>query len=155
MVKPGAVPADLGVAIALVEDHPGHEYVFPHVRDGFTGASSLLVSDYFPLRAQYVLTNHYGIATHRARNVVQRFLRQPIDVVSADAEAILDASEISATKNHDVYDRLLVSLARHHDADAILTTDPDFDDLCADESFGALNPVSDDVLERFHERQER
>lgn len=135
------------VAISLVGDHPGHEYVFPHVQHGFGGETSILVFDYFSFRAQYILTNRYGVETHRARNVVQQFLRQPIEIVSADRETILDTYEISAEKNHDVYDCFLIALARHHDADALLTTDTDFEELCQRESFVYLNPVPDEVLE--------
>lgn len=157
---PGTVGAERlladvnAVAISLLSDHPGHEYVFQHVVETFEGPSSLLVFDYFPFRAQYVLANHYGVPEHRARNVVQQFVRQPIEVVSADAAAILEAYEVSAEKNHDVYDSFLVSLARRHDADAILTTDTDFRDLCADEPFEYVNPVPAEVREQFHQRRE-
>lgn len=141
------------VAISLLGDHPGHEYVFPHVRDAFEGKSTLLVFDYFPFRAQYVLTKHYGVAKHRARNVVQQFVRQPMELVSADREAILDSYELSAEYDHDVYDCFLVSLSRHHEVDAILTTDSDFEELCDGERFEYRNPVPEDVLVRFHERR--
>ncbi|WP_101298373.1 type II toxin-antitoxin system VapC family toxin [Halegenticoccus soli] len=140
------------IAIALLGDHPGHEYVFPYVQRGFAGESCLLVFDYFPFRAQYVLTKRYSVEPHRARNVVQRFLRQPLEIVSADREALLAAYEISAEKNHDVYDSVLISLARSHNADAILTTDADFDELCADETFQYYNPVPDSVLEQFRQQ---
>jgi predicted nucleic acid-binding protein len=137
------------IAITLLRDHPGHEYVFPHVQRGFAGDATLLVFDYFPLRAQYVLTNWYGVESHRARNAVQRFCRQPIHVVSADRETILGAYEVSAEKNHDVYDGFIISLARSHDAEALLTTDTDFEKLCADEPFDYLNPVPGEVLSKF------
>ena len=137
------------IAISLLSDHPGHEYVFPHVRRGFEGEATLLVFDYFPFRAQYVLTGWYGVEEHRARNAVQRFLRQPVRVVSADRETILDAYEVSAETNHDVYDSFVVSLARYHEADALLTTDADFDGLCDGEAFEYLNPVPTDVLAEF------
>jgi predicted nucleic acid-binding protein len=137
------------IAIALLRDHPGHEYVFSHVQRGFAGDATLLVFDYFPFRAQYVLTNWYDVETHRARNAVQRFCRQPIHVVSATRETILDAYEVSAEKNHDVYDGFMISLARSHDAEALLTTDTDFERLCADEPFAYLNPVPREVLSRF------
>jgi len=59
------------IAITVLSDHPGHEYMFPHVQRGFTGETVLLVFDYFPLRAQYVLTTWYRVDEHRARNAVQ------------------------------------------------------------------------------------
>lgn len=137
------------IAITVLSDHPGHEYVFPHVQRGFTGETVLLVFDYFPLRAQYVLTTWYEVDEHRARNAVQRFLRQPVQIVSADRETLLNAYKVSTNKNHDVYDSLLVSLARTHEADALLTTDTDFEDLCADEAFVHRNPVPSEVLAKF------
>lgn len=137
------------IVIAVLSDHPGHEHVFPHVQPGFSGEGVLLVFDYFPLRAQYVLTTWYEVDEHRARNAVQRFLRQPVQIISADRETLLDAYEVSTSKNHDVYDSLLVSLARTHEADALLTTDTDFEDLCADEAFAYRNPVPSEVLAAF------
>lgn len=138
------------VAISLLSDHPGHEYVFPHIRRGFESEVELLVFNHFLLRAQYILTNWYDVEPHRARNIVQRFLRQPVRVVSADRETLLNAYAVSAEKNHDVYDSFLVALTRTHDADALLTTDTDFKQLCADESFEYRNPVPSEVLSKFH-----
>jgi predicted nucleic acid-binding protein len=137
------------IAISLLSDHPGHEYVYPHVQRGFEGETTLLVFDYFPFRAQYVLTKWYDVDDHRARNTVQRFVRQPIRIVSADRETLLDAYEVSAENNHDVYDSFLVALARSHDADTLLTTDTDFDELCDGETFDYLNPVPEAVLSTF------
>ncbi|MFC7155621.1 type II toxin-antitoxin system VapC family toxin [Halomarina halobia] len=137
------------VVIAILRDHPGHEYLFPPVERGFEAESSLLVFDYYPLRAQYLLTKRYRVETHRARTAVQRFVRQPIQFVAADRETILEAYEVSAERNHDVYDCFLVALARHHEADAILTTDTDFEELCRGEPFAYFNPVPEDILERF------
>lgn len=137
------------VVISLLEDHPGHEYLFEPVTLGFEGHSQLLVFDYYPFRAQHILTTKYDIKTYRARNVVQRFVRQPIRVIGADEETILAAYEVSAEKNHDVYDSFLIALAREHNADAIVTTDQDFDVLCCGEPFEYYNPVPDEVLARF------
>lgn len=138
------------IVIASLSDHPGHDYIFPHIRAGFDGDARLLVFDYAPFRVQYVLTTHYDVETYRARNVVQRFCDQPIELIAADDDTIQDAYDVSASKNHDVYDSFLVALARAHDADAILTTDRDFERLCEDEPFEYWNPVPEDVLERFH-----
>lgn len=137
------------VVIAMLEDHPGHEYVMPYVRQGFKGESELFLFDYYPFRAQHILTNHYDVDTHRARNTVQRFVRQPLEIATADRETILAAYEVSAEKNHDVYDCFLVALARRYDVDVLLTTDEDFDALCRDEPFRYRNPVPDEVLEQF------
>lgn len=139
------------VVISLLEDHPGHEYLFETVVRGFDGHSQLLIFDYYPFRAQHILTTNYDIERHRARNVIQRFVRQPIRIIGAERETILSAYAISAEKNHDVYDSFLVALAREHDANAIVTTDRDFESLCQDEAFAYCNPVPDEVLTRFAE----
>ena len=86
-----------------------------------------------------------------ARNAVQSFLRSPVKVVSASKETLLKSYEISVEKNHDAYDCFFVSLARSQDADAVLTTDTDFEKLCEDEEFRYLNPVPDSVLKNLDE----
>lgn len=141
------------VVIAMLADHPGHEYVMPHVQQGFNGESELLLFDYYPFRAQHILTSQHEIERHHARNTVQRFVDQPLEIVSAERETILAAYELSVEKNHDVYDSFLVALARSYDADALLTTDGDFDSLCRGEQFEYRNPVPSEVRERFADAQ--
>jgi len=63
---------------------------------------------------------------------------------------VLDAYEIRATKNHDVYDCFYIALARQAEVDRIVTTDRDFEALCEDEPFDYTNPVPESVLEEFH-----
>jgi hypothetical protein len=43
-----------------------------------------------------------------------------------------------------VYDAFVLALARSFDADSLLTTDTDFDDLCADEAVTYRNPIPAD-----------
>lgn len=151
------VPADAdrvlidvnALAIALVDDHPGYEYVRPELDAGLDGAFEVVVFDYHPLRAQYVLTTDFAVDRVAARNSIQSLLRQPIQIVGAARETILGAYEISATKNHDVYDCFLVALGREQSIDHLLTTDTDFDDLCADEPLSSVNPVPRSVLAQF------
>lgn len=136
-------------AVSLVESHPGHEYVASRVHPALAGDDTLLVYSYVPFRAQWILTNEWGYDRIDARNAVSSFLQHPVSVVDADIETVLDSYEISAEKNHDVYDSFYISLARTHEADAVLTTDRGFEELCDGESFEYLNPVPEDVLERF------
>lgn len=137
------------VVISMLADHPGHEYLYPPVERGFEGVSNLLVFDYYPFRAQHILTKRYSVQKHRARNAAQRFVQQPIQIISAERDMILDAYEVRAEKCHDVYDSFLIVLARQYEADVILTTDRDFEHLCHGETFNYLNPVPDEVLEQF------
>jgi len=91
-----------------------------------------------------------GFDTADAGNAVSSLFQYPMETVDVGPEVVLDAYEISSQKNHDVYDCLYVSLAGHAEADVLLTTDTDFERLCADEPFEYTNPVPDEVLSRFH-----
>ncbi|MFC7043277.1 type II toxin-antitoxin system VapC family toxin [Halonotius sp. GCM10025705] len=73
-----------------------------------------------------------------------------MEFVDSDEETVRNAYEISATKNHDVYDCFYLALARQAEADRIVTTDRDFEVLCDGEPFEYLNPVPASVLEEFH-----
>lgn len=137
------------IAISLVENHPGHDFVRPAVDAGLDGAFEVLVVDAHPLRAQYVLTTDFEVDRVAARNSIQSLLRQPVRVVGASKETILDAYSMSAEQNHDVYDCFLLAVARHHGADCLLTTDTDFERLCSDGPITYVNPVPPAVLERF------
>jgi predicted nucleic acid-binding protein len=137
------------LAIALVADHPGHEYVSDRLRPGLRSEDTLLVFDYLPLRAHWVLTSQWDIPESDASDAVTSFLEQPIEVVGADRETLLDAYELTAVKNSGVYECFYLALARHHDADALVTTDTDFTVLCADEPVAYENPVPTDVLSEF------
>ena len=148
----GSVVLDVNsLAIGLTDNHPAHEYLRPFLEDGVGGDIELLAFDYLPLRAQHVMVTEFDVPVVDARNAVQSFLRSPVKVVSASKEALLESYEISAEKNHDAYDCFFVSLARSREADAILTTDTDFEKLCEDEEFRYLNPLPDSALEGLDE----
>ena len=154
MMETRRVLPDLNVlSIQLVDDHPGHPYVAEELVPALTGTDSLYVFGYLPLRVQWVLED-LGFETYEARNAVSSLLRYPMRFVDVTDETILDAYEISSSKNHDVYDCFYVALARHVDADVIVTTDRDFEELCVDEPFEYVNPVPESVLERFHAASE-
>ncbi|PGF16050.1 PIN domain-containing protein [Natrinema sp. CBA1119] len=137
------------LSIQLVDDHPGHPYVAEELVPALTGSDSLIVFGYLPLRIQWVLED-LGFDTYEARNAVSSLLQYPLEFVDVDDETVLDAYEISAEKNHDVYDCFYIALARQTDADALVTTDRDFDRLSDNEPFEYVNPVPKEVLERFH-----
>ncbi|WP_336001433.1 type II toxin-antitoxin system VapC family toxin [Halorientalis halophila] len=142
---------DLNVlSIQLVEDHPGHSYVANELVPTLRGQNQLLMFGYLPLRVQWVLED-MGFATVEARNAVSSILQYPMEFVDVDGETIRTAYEISAEKNHDVYDCFYLALARESDADQLVTTDADFERLCETEPFEYVNPVPGEVLERFHE----
>jgi len=129
------------LAIGLTDDHPAHEDVYPWIADALDGPNVLLVFDYYPLRAQYIMTQQFGVKSATARNAIQSLIQTPARIISATETTVLDAYEISAEKNHDVYDAFLLALARSYDADYLLTTDTDFDELCESETVTYRNPI--------------
>ena len=135
------------IAIGLTRGHPGHDVLHPALETALR--RECLVFDYHPFRAQYLMTRAFGVDRVAARNSVQSFLRQPLQVVGATRRTLLDAYDTSAAKNHDVYDSFLVVLAREHGADCFLTTDTDFESLLADEPVRYVNPVPESVLSEF------
>jgi hypothetical protein len=137
------------LAIQLVDDHPGHRYVAEHLVPALRGEDKLLMFGYLPLRVQWVLED-IGFETVDARNAVTSLLRYPMESVTVTPDTVLTAYEISAEKNHDVYDCFYLALARETNADRLVTTDRDFERLCADESFEYVNPVPEEILSEFH-----
>lgn len=135
------------LAIGLTDDHPAHEYVWPWIRDALDGPNVLLVFDYYPFRAQHIMTRKFGVDPIDARNAVQSLVESPARLVGTSEAAILDAYEISAAQSRDVYDSFIVALAREHGADYLVTTDTDFETLCAGEPFEYTNPVPADELD--------
>ncbi|AKH97387.1 type II toxin-antitoxin system VapC family toxin [Halanaeroarchaeum sulfurireducens] len=136
------------LAIQLVADHPGHQYVTDQLVPALRGEDTLLVFGYLPLRVQWVLED-LGISTVEARNAVNSLLQYPMEPVPVDTETVQLAYEISAKKNHDVYDSFYLAIARKANADQVVTTDRDFAELCRNEPFEYTNPVPDEVLEKF------
>lgn len=129
------------LAIGLTDDHPAYEDVYPWIEEALDGPNALLVFDYYPLRAQYIMTKQFGVQPVDARNAIQSLVQSPARIISATDTTVLEAYEISAEKNHDVYDAFLLALARSYDADYLLTTDTDFDKLCETEDVTCQNPI--------------
>lgn len=137
------------LAIGLTDDHPAHDDVYPWLQNALDGPNVLLVFDYYPFRAQYLMTNNFGVDAVAARNAVQSLVRSPARIVGATDTTLLEAYEISAEKNHDVYDSFIVALAREYDADYLLTTDDDFDELCDGEEMTYTNPIPVEKREKL------
>ena len=137
------------LAIALTDDHPAHEDVYPWIQDALDGPNVLFVFDYYPLRAQYIMTRNFGVDDAAARNAVQSLVQSPARIVPATETTLLEAYEISAAKNHDVYDSFILALARDYDADYLITTDSDFEDLCDDEAVNYVNPIPVEKREKL------
>jgi hypothetical protein len=136
------------LSIQLVEDHPGYPYVSEELTPALGGSDTLLVFGYLPLRVQWVLED-LGFDSYEARNAVSSLLQYPMEFVDPGVSVLRDAYDISAEKNHDVFDCFYLALARSADADALVTTDRDFAELCEGESFEYRNPVPESVLSEF------
>jgi predicted nucleic acid-binding protein len=137
------------LAIGLTDDHPAYDDVSPWIHNALDGPNVLLLFNYYPLRAQYLMTNSFGVNTVDARNAIQSLVQSPARIVGATDTTILDAYAISAEKNHDVYDSFLLALAHSYDADYLLTTDTDFEDLCEGENVNYANPIPTDKREKL------
>lgn len=137
------------LAIGLTDDHPAYDDVYPWIQNALDGPNVLLVFDYYPLRAQYLMTSKFGVDAVDARNAIQSLVRSPARIVSATETSLLEAYDISAEKNHDVYDSFILALARSYDADYLITTDGDFDDLCDDEDVNYVNPIPTEKREKL------
>jgi len=138
------------LAIYLVEDHPGNEYISVEIEKGFSSKRDLIVMDYLPLRVYWVHTKKWGIEEKASKESITSFLKSRINLIAIKKDGIIESFKIAKEKNHDVYDCFYISLARKANATHILTTDRDFFDLCEDESFKYLNPVPDKVLSKFY-----
>ena len=138
------------LAIFLVEDHPGHPYVDRVVSPGLAGAYRLLVPDYLPLRARWVLTTRWGIPKAEADRAIEDFLEQRLVWYVAATRATLRAAYALARRlHHDVYDTFYLALGRDHAASAFVTTDTGFRTLCRKVGMEYENPVPSEVLARF------
>ncbi|MCU4743614.1 PIN domain-containing protein [Halobacteria archaeon AArc-m2/3/4] len=137
------------LAIGLTDDHPAYQDVYPWIQNALDGPNVLLIFDYYPLRAQYLMTSNFGVDAVDARNAIQSLVRSPARIVSATETTLLEAYDISAEKNHDVYDSFILALARAYDADYLITTDGDFDDLCDSEEVKYVNPIPAEKREKL------
>lgn len=89
------------------------------------------------------MTSEFGVDPAAARAAGQSLVTSPARIVGATATDLLDAYELSAEKGPDVYNSFVLSMARSHDADYLVTTDTDFDTLCGDEPVVYRNPIPD------------
>ena len=95
----GTVLTDVNIlAIGLTDDHPAYDDVSPWIEDAIDGPNALLVFDYYPFRAQYIMVQKFGVEPVDARNAVQSLVHSPARIISATDTTILNAYDISAEK---------------------------------------------------------
>ncbi|RLE65769.1 MAG: PIN domain-containing protein [Thermoprotei archaeon] len=139
------------LAIYLVEDHPGHEYVSPIVEEGLRGAYIPVLLDILPIRAYWILEKKWKIDKKKAALAVSDFLKKyniP-EYVPVKKETILEAFRLSEKLRHDVYDCIYLALAKQENASTIITTDTDFQKLCQKTELKYENPIPPKILKQF------
>jgi hypothetical protein len=65
------------LAVGLTADHPAHDAVYPWIEEALDGSNALLVFDHYPLRAQYIMTQNFGVEPVDARNAIQFLVQSP------------------------------------------------------------------------------
>jgi predicted nucleic acid-binding protein len=141
------------LAIYLVRDHPGNEYVSPVVEDGLCGVYTPLVMDILPIRAYWIMTEKWGCDKRESAKAVKYFLEnydRP-QYYCLQRQTIARSFELAEELKHDVYDCVYLTAAMQEDASAIITTDIDFQKLCRQLNLKYINPIPKEVLKRFKE----
>ena len=138
------------LAIFLVADHPGNEYVTPVVEEGLRGGYVPLVMDILPSRAFWVMTRRWDCPERESAEAVKHFVREyEPQYFCLQREATMRSFQLAEELNHDVYDCVYLASALQEKATAIVTTDMDFEGLCPRLGLEYVNPVPVEVLRRF------
>lgn len=141
------------LAIFLVEDHPGNQYVSPLIEEGLRGAFIPLIIDILPIRAYWVMTKKWGCIKKESTEAIKHFVKEydRPQYCCLTRQTITESFKLAEKLKHDVFDCVYLSLALQEGASAIITTDTDFEKLCKRVNLNYINPVPTDVLKRFRE----
>lgn len=138
------------LAIYLVENHPGHLYVSNLIDSMISRGTKLVLFDFLPLRAYWIMTSKWKIPKNDAMESIISFLRLPNIIFSClEPKDFLDAFRLARELRHDVYDVIYIIFARKVMADGIITTDTDFEKLCNKTNIEYINPVPQKILRQF------
>lgn len=137
------------IAIAMVEEHPGHDHVYAELMQN--SVDRVVYHPYTLLRAYWVLTSEWDYNTADSRRVVRRFLMHFRETVSSDWQTVKLSFDLAVKWNHDVFDCFFIALCRQHDLDGVMSTDRDFSELCRRDGLDWVNPVPEDVIAEFSE----
>jgi predicted nucleic acid-binding protein len=142
------------LAIFLSKGHPGFEYISPILESGLRGAYRPVLMDILPVRAYWIMTQPWGLPKPACAAAIRHFV-QAYDIpqyVGLHRESILEAFKLAKELNHDVSDCMYLALALQEKATSIITTDTDFEKLCAQVGLNYVNPVPRETLKRFKEQ---
>jgi len=142
------------LAIFLVRDHPGNEYVSLVVEEGLRGAFIPLVMDILPIRAFWIMTKKWGCSEKESAEAVEHFVKaydRP-RYVCLKRQTIVESFSLAEELKHDVFDCVYLAFALQEGANAIITTDTYFEQLCKRVELEYVNPVPKEVLKRFQKQ---
>ena len=142
------------LAVFLVKNHPGNEYVSPVVEEGLRGGFIPLLLDILPIRAYWIMTKKWGCPEKGSAEAVEHFVKaydRP-HYPCLRRETILEGFRLAKKLRHDVFDCIYLAFALQEDANTIITTDTDFEQLCKQTGLEYVNPVPKEVLKRFKEQ---
>jgi len=139
------------LAVFLVKDHPGNKYVSSVIEEGLRGAFIPLVMDILPVRAYWIMTKKWKCQIKESAEAIEHFVKaydRP-RYACLQRQTILESFKIARQLNHDVFDCVYIAFALQEGANAIITTDTDFERLCKHVGIEYVNPVPKEVLKRF------
>jgi len=142
------------LAIFLVKDHPGNDYVSSIVEEGLRGAYVPLVMDILPVRAYWIMTRRWRCPEKESADAIKHFIKaydRP-QYSSLNKDTLLESFRMAEELKHDVFDCVYLAFAMQERANAIITTDTDFERLCKLVRLEYINPVPSEVLKRFKEQ---
>ena len=141
------------LAVFLVEDHPGNQYVTSTLEEGLRGAYIPVIMDIIPIRAYWIMTKRWKCPEDESAEAIKHFLReydQP-QYPSLTRQTMVEGFNLAEQLGHDVFDCVYVAFALQEGADAIVTTDTNFEKLCERSGLDYVNPVPLNILKRFRE----
>jgi len=110
-----------------------------------------VIMDILPVRAYWIVTRKCECPEKESAGAIKHFVKaydRP-QHPNLTQESIVESFKLAEKLKHDVFDCVYLALALQEDADAIVTTDTDFERLCKHVGLEYANPVPLDVLRRF------
>jgi predicted nucleic acid-binding protein len=142
------------LAIFLVANHPGNEYVSSVVSEGLRGAYVPVIMDILPIRAYWIMTRKWGCPEKESAGAMEHFVKaydRPF-YPCIKKETILESFRLDSELGHNVFDCLYLAFALQEKAVGIVTTDTDFEHLCEFKGLEYINPVPKEVLKSFKQQ---
>lgn len=94
------------LAIFLVEDHPGNQYVASTIEEGLRGAYIPLIMDIVPIRAYWIMARMWQCPERESSEAIKHFLKeygQP-QYRSLTKQTIIESFNLAEELKHDVFD---------------------------------------------------